>query len=305
MTGQLNTTVNGSSGTCVEAADWLMLYSSRADMAAEHCQKAINMAQSSWQGPASSAFQSSVRAPGWQCDDLSFTCQRYESALREFAAALDNVIERMLDARGKATGGGLEVEGPFILPPKPVGPGPSVPQGRFTVDQADVAYRMYRSDMLAHAANVTEYNRKARLFNECSTLVSEARAREDEAHAILQDVLATKHSGLDAWKVGHTTASKVVSAIGAAENAARGRLSWPNGSPRTRALTSRWRWAPSITSAPGTGCSSSRRWPRQEWARQTTGSAPPSSRATSSMCRRRSVRGSPRTPERRRSAWTR
>lgn len=218
MTGQLNTTVNGSSGTCVEAADWLMLYTSRADIAAEQCQKAINTAQSSWQGPASSAFQSSVRAPGWQCDDLSYTCQRYERALREFAAALDNVIERMLNARDKAANGGLEIEGPFILPPKPIGPGPSVPQGTFTLAEADSAYQTYRNDMLAHAANVDEYNRKVRVFNECSTLVTEARAREDEAHSALQDVLATDGSGLDVWKIGHTTAAKVVSYIGAAEN---------------------------------------------------------------------------------------
>jgi hypothetical protein len=56
----LNTTVNGSSGTCVSAADWLHTVVAAGHQAAGNVRAAHTGAEAGWQGPASQAFQDSI-----------------------------------------------------------------------------------------------------------------------------------------------------------------------------------------------------------------------------------------------------
>lgn len=220
MTGQLNTTVNGSPGTCVEGASWFKELRKAASMAADEVNSAEKVRHAKWYGPASFAYHSSMDGVRDTCDDLAFTAEKYARGLDDFASALNKVFDRMFTARAEAQAGGLEVQGPFILPPKPIGPGPQPPKGTFTVGEADVAFRSFQNDMQDYTADVSEYNRKVRVFNKCSELVQDARNREDEAHADLRDALAAPpNSKVDRLSIGTTTAAKLIGYIGTVENA--------------------------------------------------------------------------------------
>ncbi|MGH3519498.1 MAG: hypothetical protein ACRDQ7_19180 [Haloechinothrix sp.] len=219
MTGQLNTTVNGSSGTCLDGAHWLRNLNIGASDAADKVYDARNTAYSSWRGPASQAFHDSIRGVGPDTDDLAYTAEKYGRALCEFADALDSVLRRMDTAIDKATAGGLEVEGPFILPPAPVGPAPGLPPTVLPAGRAASVFAEFERQSAAHAAKVAEFNRRAAVFNECRAFVIDARNREDEAHADLRQALAAPEGcSIDAWEVGNTAASRVISAIGSLEN---------------------------------------------------------------------------------------
>lgn len=194
MTGQLNTTVNGSTGTCADGADWFDTLSESASQAADHVASAY-IASGNWHGPASQAYINSMSGVGSTCDDLSFTARTYRRALLEFSSALEKVLDRMDDARMTAFDAGLEVDGPFILPPKPLGPAPKPPSGTMSFAEANHAVQAFRAEQNAYAADVAEYNRKVREFNRCSELVQEARNKEDEAHANLREVMNPPEGG--------------------------------------------------------------------------------------------------------------
>lgn len=217
MTGQLNTTVNGSTGTCAEGADWFESLSQSASDAADHVASAYN-ASGNWHGPASQAYINSMGGVGPTCDDLSFTARAYRRALLEFSSALGRVLDRMDDARMTAFDAGLEVDGPFILPPKPLGPAPKPPSGTMSFGEAKQAVEAFRAEQNAYAADVAEYNRKVREFNRCSELLQEARNKEDEAHANLRDVMSPPDANLDAFRIGNETLGTLVSAVEVAEN---------------------------------------------------------------------------------------
>lgn len=217
MTGQLNTTVNGSPGTCTEAADWFNALNESASAAGDHA-AAANTASGNWRGPASEAYIRSMRGVGPTCDDLAFTAREYRRALLEFSTLLEKVLERMHNARMDAVSAGLKVDGPFILPPKPLGPAPKPPSGTMTLGEVGEAMASFRGEQNAYAADVAEYNRKVREFNKCSELVQEARNKEDEAHANLRDTLKPPEGKLDAFKIGNETLGTLVAAVEIAEN---------------------------------------------------------------------------------------
>ncbi|OZM70385.1 hypothetical protein CFN78_26065 [Amycolatopsis antarctica] len=207
MTGQLNTTVNGHPGSCIEAADWLSAFDRNAESAVDRCHDASAIADSGWNGPASAAFRTAIMDPRLTCNDLAFTCRLYEQALRDFGEALERVVGAMNDALAHAGDNGLEVHGPFVLPPEP-------PPTTTVEDFTDPAQTY---------ADISEktvgYNTKAEAFNECSDLVADARRREGEAHANLLDALtplddgsepALPSGGVDAWSVGQTVLSGAV-----------------------------------------------------------------------------------------------
>ncbi len=225
MTGQLNPTVNGSSGTCIEGADWLGDLTIAGRAAADKVCDAQNAAYSGWRGPASQAYHDSIRGVGRDADDLAYTAENYGRAVREFADALDAVIARMDDALQKATAGGLEVDGPFIVPPAPVinqhpsVRNPPIPVGSMNSNGDFQSNPEYTRAWETYQEIAREYNRKVEVFNTCKAIVSDARNREDEAHANLRDALeAPEGSSLDAWTVGSVAASRVASTISAFEN---------------------------------------------------------------------------------------
>lgn len=214
----LNTTVNGSSGTCREAADVLRSIGAYAKGAADDVHEARNDAKAGWHGPASYAFLDATAGPSQNCDDLSFTSETYADALDTFADALDGVIKRMDQALGKATAGQLEVHGPFIMRPKHPGPAPEVGIGPVSPrDSPDVIY-LFEKAQERYAEAAADFDRKAAVYNECLAIVKDARIREEQAHTDLREALAAE-GDFDAWKVGRTSAAAVVSYVGTAENA--------------------------------------------------------------------------------------
>lgn len=218
MTGQLNTTVNGSPGTCEECADWLDTIKVAGFAAGDNVNAAYT-ATSNWHGPASEAYVRSMDGVRDVCDDLGFTAREYQRALREFATALKRVFDRMDDALSKARVSGLEVEGGFIVPPRPLGLPPAPPNGVMTPDQAQAAVAKYEAKQNAYAADVDEYNRKAQAFNECSEIVTDARNKEDEAHANLRATLSLpERAKLDGFKIGSQSLGTLLAFVETAEN---------------------------------------------------------------------------------------
>jgi hypothetical protein len=78
----LNTTVNGSSGTCVAAADWLRSLAEAGHQAAGDVRGAHTSAEAGWQGPASSAFQDSIANVDRVADDVAGRASNCERGLR-------------------------------------------------------------------------------------------------------------------------------------------------------------------------------------------------------------------------------
>ncbi|MDV6011241.1 hypothetical protein [Haloechinothrix sp. LS1_15] len=207
MAMPLNLTVNGSSGTCREAADWLAELAGQAEATGGWYYRATGVAESGWEGPAHDAFSDSLRGVGREIDNLDYTARQYENALRDFADALDKVIDRMQEARQIATDGGLRVEGPYIHPPE----GPGEPPERGDPQFADKA--------AAYNEVVRAVNREVDVFNECQEIVRDARRKEDGAHDELRSVLAAPDDfDIDGWQLGLTTAATVLNSIASVEN---------------------------------------------------------------------------------------
>jgi uncharacterized protein YukE len=129
MGESLNTTVNGSVGTCVEAADYLRDLYQGASMTVGGFESARGKADAAWRGPARDEFSDQAAQVGKEVDTLGDRAFAAEWALRDFADALKAVLDKMDDALTKAAAGGLSVDGPFIATPDPLPPAPVLPTG--------------------------------------------------------------------------------------------------------------------------------------------------------------------------------
>lgn len=216
----INTTVNGSSGTCVEAAEYTNHVAKSGDTCGDGIQRATNTTYAGWDGPAANAFLSSLSGTRPQVDGVAEVAMAYSRALHDFAAALDGVVNRVNDAIGKAQAGGLRMDGPFILQPEPfTTPKPGTPKGFCTAEQGSVVVGQYQGDVAAWNAALAEHNRKVAVFNECKAIVHAARNAEEEAHHHLQDAFTRNQvTDLDSAKLGTTTASQAVGYIAAMDN---------------------------------------------------------------------------------------
>ncbi|RZS37000.1 hypothetical protein EV193_106235 [Herbihabitans rhizosphaerae] len=210
----LLTTVDGSSGTCTDGADWVRDLAGAADRAGDDTHRGLGVARADWRGPASAACQESVSDVGPLSDQLADTARRYEGTLREFASSLDAVNARMNEARGTAAAGGLEVVGPLIKKPvNDVGHQPGMPVEVCAPGEVRKVIGVYQGDLQAYFRRATEYDRRVRLFNDCKAIVEDARKMEARAHHALRAALAPPPgSDMDNFKVGTTTAARALSA---------------------------------------------------------------------------------------------
>jgi hypothetical protein len=217
----LNTTVNGSSGTCVAAADWLHTVVDAGHQAAGSVRGARTGAEAGWQGPASDAFRESIDHVDVVADEMADWAGRSERGLRDFAASLDAVVARMQEALAKAVAGKLGVQGPFIVEPDPVAmPQPGAPVEVCTANNLHEKVGTYQGDIRAYNALVGEYNAKIAVYNECKAIVDAARTTEGNAHQALQQALVPPEGpgSVDGYKVGTTTIARVNSYISSFEN---------------------------------------------------------------------------------------
>lgn len=217
MTGTLNTTVPGSPGTCVAGGDALNGYAGNVQMAGDQSRRARTVARSGWEGPAHDAFDRVTLKPTNAADDLAFTCQEAMRTLKDFASSLSKVQEKMINTIREASGGGLEVQGPLILPPNPPPPKPSISGQASSAADATDKYEAYQTQMRAWVPIANEYNRKVELFNKCSDNVRDARLKEDEAHAALRGGLGPitgKNVGDVGFTFGTGESVTIASALG-------------------------------------------------------------------------------------------
>lgn len=227
----LNTTVNGSDGSCREAADYLGTLARAAHGAADAAQQARTVGESDWSGPARDAHDVSSQRFGPATDRLGERAGKMERALREFADALSGVIRRMDDARGKASLGGLRIEGPFILAPEQPVAANVVPTGPCDGAEARQVMAENKKAIDAHNAAMSEYNAKAAVYNECKAIVADARNQEGNAHNALQQAFQNAKPDDDYVSLGFTVASQSRGFVASMENS---RLEYSNLSDRFR-----------------------------------------------------------------------
>jgi hypothetical protein len=217
----LSTTVNGSSGTCTAAADWLRTVADAGHHAAGSVRNARSGAEAGWHGPAGQAFQESIDNVDVAADDMANWATTTERGLREFASSLDAVIARMNEALGKAQAASLRVDGPFIVEPDPIPTNkPGTPIEVCTAGGATQAVGTYQGDIAQYNNLVFQYNNKITAYNECKAIVDAARTTEGNAHRALRQALQPPSGRLDvdAYKVGTTTIARVNSYISSFEN---------------------------------------------------------------------------------------
>jgi hypothetical protein len=217
----LNTTVNGSSGTCVAAADWLHTVADAGHRAAGNVRSAHTTGEAGWQGPASQAFMDAINNVDVVSDEMGEWASRTERGLRDFASSLDAVVASMQDALAKATAGGLAVQGPFIVEPDPITtPQPGTPAKVCMAGGVAATVGTYGGDIKAYNAEVAVYNGKVAVYNTCKSIVDAARTTEGNAHGALRQAIQPPPEGpnINAYKVGTTTISRVNGYIKSFEN---------------------------------------------------------------------------------------
>ncbi|MGH3620933.1 MAG: hypothetical protein ACRDQ5_03975, partial [Sciscionella sp.] len=161
----LNTTVNGSSGMCVDAADWLSSLYGGASVAADAVRGARDTAATEWHGPAHDAFRESLNGLPVDTDELADRAYQCEWALREFAASLDKAVDTMSQALAKAHAGGLRIDSPFIIAPQ----APALPSGvptKCTPGMANAELARMRHALVGYDTATDVYNANAAVYNE-------------------------------------------------------------------------------------------------------------------------------------------
>ncbi|NKQ53902.1 hypothetical protein HFP15_13530 [Amycolatopsis sp. K13G38] len=224
MAGQaLNTTVNGSAGTCREVAAYLGRLYDGAYQAGSKFSGALTTADATWHGPAHDAFADWINGTRPEIDALSDQAFKVQWALNDFADSLDAILARMDDALAKATAGGLEVDGPFIVSPTPPAPAPLLPTGPCGTEQATRIMEQNQRAIAAHNQVIADYNAKVAVYNEAKAIVTTARTMEANAHHALQQVVGAASQAVqkDMTKIGFTTASQARGFVGTMENTRR------------------------------------------------------------------------------------
>lgn len=219
----LNTLVNGSSGTCREAAAWLGSLAAESGEAADCAIEARGTAEATWAGPAAEHFQDETVNLDTHSRHLSDAARDSERALTTFADALDVVDDKMDEALGKATAGGLRIDGPFILAPAPPAAPAPLPTGPCGTAQAQQIMQQNQQAQAAFRAGpLAEYNAQVAVYNECKAIVDAARKLEENAHLELREAMGRTNAAADE-PVNYlfTTVSNAHAYLGSAENPRR------------------------------------------------------------------------------------
>jgi hypothetical protein len=224
MGESLNTTVNGSVGTCEETADCLAQLYSSASTASSGLRGALGVADATWKGPAHDTFSEATNKDAGEIDTLGDRAFKAERALRDFAGELKAVLTKMDEATAKAQAGGLHVDGPFIVTPDPPPPAPILPTGPCGTAQAAQVMQQNQQAIAAHSQVVNDYNAKVAVYNDCKAIVTQARTMEGNAHDALTKAMGQASetiNNLPSIGAGFTIASQARGFVGTMENTRR------------------------------------------------------------------------------------
>ncbi|PXY32379.1 hypothetical protein [Prauserella muralis] len=215
----LNTTVNGSVEMCRDAAEQLDKAVRYAEDAQTLYRKSRDSTEVTWSGPARDAFAESVTATLDPLHHLCYTLPLYSRALNEFADSLDGVKRQMDEVVSKARAGGLTVDGPIVEHPQSPGVPPDLRMPPTMPGDSAGEIQAKQAVIDGYKQLVNEFNRKVDAYNECLAIFTAARNNEKEAHSRLWQALhPSKGANVDAWTIGNTSASAVISGVGSAEN---------------------------------------------------------------------------------------
>lgn len=219
----MNTTVNGSAGTCRETATVLCQLYDWAYQASSEFRSALTTADATWHGPAHDAFADQINAVRPEIDALSDRAFKVQWALNDFADSLDAILARMDNSLAKATGGGLDVDGPFIVSPTPPGAAPILPTGPCGTAQAQRIMDQNQQAIAQHNQVIADYNTKVAVYNEAKAIVTDARTLEANAHNALEQAVGAASQAVqnDMTKIAFTTAGQARGFVGTMENTSR------------------------------------------------------------------------------------
>lgn len=124
----IDTEVAGDPAAVTAAATWLRdTLASRVGDAADDTQSARNTARGSWEGESASSYQALTHDLVEMTDAHEERVKRAATSLEEYAAKLRALETAMSGLRGRASAGGLVVQGTVIHPPTAPPMGPFVP----------------------------------------------------------------------------------------------------------------------------------------------------------------------------------
>lgn len=179
----IDITVEAEPASLDRLGQWLKSASRRVEGCASGTNQAGLSSREGWEGRTGEGFRhvmTRVRDGG---DELAQEYYQLATRLEEFASAISAVRDNMDDAREHGVDGGLTCTDSEIHPP-----GDPPPQPRPLVfDPPAVSWEEHQQNRAAWAT-WNEWVAKARTYAQCSTLVLEARAKEDEADDAMLDV---------------------------------------------------------------------------------------------------------------------
>lgn len=205
---QIDTVVNGNSGACRQAADWLGKAASGVDTNWNALAKAQTDSDTCWQGTAADGFRDRIGQMASDNVTLSANARAAQQALNNFASDLDTVNARMDQARSVASAAGLTVTATTIEGP---GAAPKSIMGPMTSQEAANFYQAQQ-----------RYNTQTSAFNEAQTTVNEARQLEAQAHsALTQPMQQTTNAVQTLVTIGSNATGVTLNSIQGVEGAAQ------------------------------------------------------------------------------------
>lgn len=189
----INTMVFGSPNTCEEGADWIDSLGRSTDQASTDVSDGESKLNNNWFGPAFDAYHNNSTDQVGGFNDVTDDCSDCSKALRDFGSGLRGLQNKAKDLLRRAQAGGLEVQGPIILPPKlDITPPkkPDVEKPNFLDDSASdkvkLSWIKYQHEANGYNIEVEAVNEKRELFNELSREAVDLRADEKNLHEDLR-----------------------------------------------------------------------------------------------------------------------
>ncbi|HEV8561402.1 MAG TPA: hypothetical protein VGR06_34205, partial [Actinophytocola sp.] len=209
----LDTRVDGDPGAVRAAAAGLAAVAGGMVGAGSGFATAVSASEVLWSGAAGDAFRFGLQPVRRATDEVAAATQRARQAMDTFADELTAVRTMVERAKSIASAAGLEVGADGIQPPKP----PATPPPMCMTAAAATA----AADRFA--AQLAEYRRQVRAYQQARDILSDARTLERSAHAVLGTALASVREIIDglstsgAWLAAGTWGTTMSTSIANAD----------------------------------------------------------------------------------------
>lgn len=173
----LNTRIDGDPNSIRTTATWLTARSGDTHDVGAQVYGARGDSESTWHGPASEGFRSTMTSAGQKIDELAEDLTATAGALRTHADDVDTAKSRMQQARNIAHSGGLTVNGDTIEDPGPAPADPApLPADRPPTAAQQQAHDSATQAQSAHAVKVQKYQEATRVVVEARDNLNQSQS---------------------------------------------------------------------------------------------------------------------------------